>query len=178
MVNLLWGILTPWWALAETPVTPVAPEPVARVACVRPVTFTTPHPWSWSAEHTPIHEGSAVLVVADAELLRPRDVGQRVLYVDGWPAEVLWTDGDHALVLAPGPMPPGSFRAWFADETLPERVDAAHRERMTADAARLAGMVPGRVDVPLTLAADALRSEWVPALVAWARGCEGAQPVE
>ena len=151
-------------------------EPVARVACVRPVHFATPHPWDWSAEHVPVSEAMAVLVVADAELLRPRQVGQRVLYVDGWPAEILWTEGDRALVLAPeevGVGPAAGVRAWFGDDTLPERVDAAHRAQVSAEAARLPALAPVRVDTRLELAPGALRTEWIGTLTVWAAGCGG-----
>jgi hypothetical protein len=138
---------------------------VDAIECARAVTFTTPYAWNWSAERVPVRDATALLVRADAELLRPRDVGQAVLYVAGWPAEVLWTEGDAAWVLAPLALE-ARIPAWFGPDTLPERVDAAARKAATDAAAGLLPLEPKQAGTPLTWSAT--RNELVAEL---RRGC-------
>lgn len=159
-------------ALAAEPAAP--PEPVVAIRCARPVELTTPYRWSWSAERPLLTRLTALVIEADPELLRPRDVGQRVLYVDGWPVEPLLVDGGAALVLAPSPLGDTPIRAWFGDETLPEKVDAPHRAAMVAAAATLAPLHLPAPAPALTLAADepAPRTVLVATLTTWWRdGC-------
>ena len=168
MIGLLL-VLAP--ALAVTPAP--APVPVAAVVCQRALTFAQPYRWRWSADHPNVVDATALVVRADAELLRTRDVGQRVLYVEGWPAEVLWTEGDRALVLAPLTIPDTGARVWFGDEALPETVGSA--ERVTAlRAASSIAVAPPRVRAA-PLAWDASRRELVAVLRAWAEGCPAGE---
>lgn len=132
--------------LALLGVTHAAPVPVDGVSCARRIQFETPYRWSWSAERTPLTEATALLVRADADLLAPRDVGRAVLYVESWPAEMLWIRGDQALILAPLALD-GPVRAWFGPYTLPERVDAAAR-KVAGDEARGVGPLTADVTLP------------------------------
>lgn len=164
-------MMTWWlWTLGITP------EPVDAVVCARPVVFATPHAWDWSAEHAPIRAGTALVVRANADLLTTRDVGQRVLYVDGWPAEVLWTGGDRALVLAPVVGDLGGLRAWFGDETLPERVDEGLRARARDDARALPLRPPLRTSETFDWSATGGRDAAILALRGWMEGCETGAP--
>lgn len=119
------------------------PTAVDAVTCAAPVRFEKPYRWSWSAERAPITDATALIVQADPTLLRPRDLGQAVLYVEGWPAEVLWVRGDEALILAPLALP-GPIRAWFGPETLPEQVDAAARKAADDEARDVVAVKPER----------------------------------
>lgn len=139
-------------AIAAEPVTGALPDPVPdpvaalaatltpveRVACARPVDLARPYPWTWTAEPSQLRSLLALVVVADPELLRPRQVGQRVLYADGWPLEVLAVEDDRALVLAPFPPPAdGHLRVFFGDDRLPEQVDAPRRAELLVAAQAL-----------------------------------------
>lgn len=147
------------------------PEPVAAVTCARPLRFESPHPWNWSAEHTPVTEVSVLVVQAEAALLAPRDVGQPILYVEGWPAEVLWTGEDRALVLAPVVGDLGRLHVWFGDTTLPERVDAAHRELARSAARDLPPRPPTWTGSALEWPATGGRDALVATLKAWMNVC-------
>lgn len=126
-------------ALAADP----APLGVDGLACAWSVHFDPPYPWAFQDPPTTLVEATALVVEAPAERLRLRDVGQRLLYVEGAPVEVLRVAGDHALVLVPQALANDGARAWFGDEVLPERVDAAARARVDA-AAR--GLGPVGID--------------------------------
>jgi hypothetical protein len=140
------------------------------VPCARPVSFATPYPWAWSADHPSVRVATALLIQADADLLRPRDVGQRVLYVDGWPAEPLWQEGDRALVLAP--VATANPTVWFGDDALPERIDADHRQRAQVAAKGVPPLVPRAVSAPLDEPAGATRAGLVASLTDWMGKCE------
>jgi hypothetical protein len=92
--------------------------------------------------------------------------------VDGWPAEVLWTGGDRALVLAPVVGDLGDLRAWFGDETLPERVDARVRAQASDDARALPVRPPVRTAETFDWAATGGRDAAILALRGWMEGCE------
>lgn len=121
-------------ALGGDPAVALPIDPVERIPCARTVRFATPYPWPYQSPPGTLSEGTLLVVEADPGWLRPRDLGQRVLYVDGAPAEVLARDGARALVLAAGTPAEAGSRVYFADDTLPERVDAAHRRRVVAAA--------------------------------------------
>ena len=146
----------------------LAAEPVTAVDCARPVHFATPYRWSWAADLPAITEATALVIRADPELVRPRDVGGAVLYVAGWPAEVLWWSGDTAVVLAPLALHT-AVQAWFGSTTLPERVDASHRKAETVDASRIASM-PVKAWAA-DLAWTGSRRALVDTLRAWADAC-------
>lgn len=152
------------------------PLPVTAVSCQRPVRFEAPRRWEWSLDKPGVIDTTALVVRADPELLRPRDVGQRVLFVEGWPAEVLWHSGDRALVLAPMAVPDAGARVWFGDAVLPETIGA--EERGTA-LGRVAGWLPqtpkARADT-LAWPADARRRELVTVLRVWMERCEAGTP--
>ncbi len=156
-------------ALAVQP--PRPPEPVAATAirCAHAVTFTTPYPWHYAMDAAPLSSGTVLVVVADAELLRPRNVGQRVLYVADHPVEILAQREDLALVLVGQDLGPAPVRVWFADETLPERVDAPLASRLTLGAAHLA---PLSIDAWGTPSAVTGRNDLLAALHGWRRSCE------
>jgi hypothetical protein len=147
-----------------------AADPVDAIGCARAVHFATPYAWHWSADPLAVVDATALVVRADPELLRPRAVGQPVLYVEGWPAEVLWQGGDTALVLAPLGLS-GPARAWFGDDTLPERVDAAKRKAESAAAEGLERLDVKAVGTPLTWTGT--RRALVNALRAWMGACTG-----
>lgn len=171
--------MMPVWMLAvgaSAAASPVVPV----VACAAPIHFAAPYPWHYAADLPTITAGTVLRIDVDdaegADLLRPRDVGQRVLYAEGWPVEVLaWGTPDaaggvhRAVVLAPVPLPAGPIHVGFGGETLPERVDAAVRKR-EAEAA-----VPGQAvaaDAGWTVAAGTPRATWVGELGRWAEGCQ------
>ena len=168
MISLLRSLSV---ARAVTPAP--APVPVTAVVCQRALTFSQPYRWRWSADHPNVVDVTALVVRADAELLRTRDVGQRVLYVEGWPAEVLWTEGGRALVLAPLALPDTGARVWFGDEALPETVGAAERVTALRAAAGIALARPEVRGPALTWGAS--RRELVAVLRAWAEGCSPAE---
>lgn len=165
MIGLLLALLSTGDAVAAEPL------PVAGVPCQRAVTFATPYRWRWSADHPDVVDATALVVRADAELLRPRDVGQRVLYVEGWPAEVLWQDGEQALVLVPIPVPDAGARVWFGEDALPETVDAADRDAALRAAATMGAWAPKVRTGPLAWPAGATRRALVTALRGWMETC-------
>lgn len=150
-----------------------------EVACAAPVRFDVPYAWHYAADRPSITDGVALrLDVHDAEgaaLLRPREVGQRVVYVDGWPVEVLAYGAadaaggrSTALVLAPVAWSGGPIHVGFGGETLPERVDAAVRKR-EAPADASAQTVPA--DAGWTVPAGTPRASWIARMADWAEGC-------
>lgn len=155
-------------ALAVQP--PRPPEPVAAIAirCARTVTFAAPYPWHYARSAAPLTSGTVLVVEADPELLRPRDVGQRVLYVADQPVEILAREEHLALVLAGHALGPDPVRVWFADETLPERVDALIAARLTLGAAHLE---PLRIEAWGTPSTVTGRNELLDVLKGWPRGC-------
>lgn len=142
-------------------------HPVVEIRCVRPVTFATPHPWIFSAERDPVTAATALVIRADPQLLVPRDVGQRVLYVEGWPVDILSVADDLALVVAPLALS-GPIRAWFGEDTLPERVDAEARRRAVDAMAALPPLAPLRVDSGIVVTG---RKVLIAQLGEWSRTC-------
>ena len=146
----------------------LAAEPVLAVECARAIHFATPYRWTWAADRPSIDDATALVVRADADLLRPRAVGGPVLYVGGWPAEVLWWSGDEALVLAPVAVA-DTVSAWFGSAQLPERVDAEHRKAETTAAAAITPVSIQSRSASLTWSGS--RRALVSVLEGWADTC-------
>lgn len=183
-------ILLQFALAAAQPVTPVS---VARIPCAAAVSFGTPYPWHYASD-LPVVTDAIALVVTIGErdsaqdLLRPKNIGQRVLYADGWPVEILALDPGRsaaerasgaapgrALVLAPvtGLGPDAALRVYFGDDALPERIDAAHRKQSLAEAAGIAPLSPDAIVLPgWTVPAGTLRQDWIAGLVEWAAACK------
>lgn len=150
-----------------------APAPVAALPCARPVAFAEPYRWSWIEGGDRLDHATAFVLRADPALLQPRDVGGRVLLVDGWPAEPLRIDGAWALVLAPVP-PEGPHHAWFGGTTLPERTPAP---TSAAAPAGVPALSPTLSASHLAEAApEGLRTHLVAALTTWMSACIAAHP--
>jgi hypothetical protein len=149
----------------------VAPVPVEAVPCVRPVHFEAPYRWAWIEGGGTIREASAFVVHADPALLAPRDLGQRALLVDGWPAEPLVIDGAWALVLAPVPAA-GPHHLWFGDTTLPERTarPVATTVAATTRGLPMATPTPGATHLA-PAAPEGLRNRLIAELRPWFEGC-------
>lgn len=159
-------LLAPRTALAE-PAAP-APTPVAALPCARAVVFAEPYRWSWIAGGDLLSHATAFVVHADPALLQPRDVGGRVLLVDGWPAEPLVIDGAWALVLAPVPAE-GPHHAWFGGTTLPERTPAPTRAEAPAGVPALSpALSPTHLARP---APEGLRTHLRAELSPWMSAC-------
>lgn len=159
-------VLSAW---ASGPPTPRAPVPAAAVNCAHHVRFTRPYPWHYQSPPATLDEAT-VLVVEGAEgHLRPREVGQRILFVDGNPVEILARDGARAVVLVPARLDSGDVRVWFGDEGLPERVDATalHQARVAAAGLPLRPVARWGVDWEVSGRNDLLRL-----LVDWTMRCE------
>lgn len=124
-------------AAAVQPPRPPDPVGVDAIVCAAHVRFTTPYPWHYGLDAAPLQTGTVLVIEADVSLLRPRNIGQRVLYVEGGPVEILARAGGTALVLVGQDLGNDRARAWFADDTLPERVDAPLAARLAAAAAQL-----------------------------------------
>lgn len=179
---------------AAQPVTPVS---VARIPCAAAVSFGTPYPWHYASDLPVVTDAIALVVTLEnavderdgaQDLLRPRNIGQRVLYADGWPVEILALDPGRpvaertsgaapgrALVLAPvtGLGPDAALRVYFGDDALPERIDAAHRKQSLAEAAGIAPLSPDAILLPgWTVPAGTLRQDWIAGLVEWAAVCK------
>ena len=183
---------------AAQPVTPVS---VARIPCAAAVSFGTPYPWHYASDLPVVTDAIALVVTVEnaventvderasaQDLLRPRNIGQRVLYADGWPVEILALDPGRpvaklasgaapgrALVLAPvtGLGPAAALRVYFGDDALPERIDAAHRKQSLAEAAGIAPLSPDAILLPgWTVPAGTLRQDWIAGLVEWAAACK------
>jgi hypothetical protein len=181
---------------AAQPVTqlePQAPVSVARIPCAAAVSFASPYAWHYASDLPAITDAVALVVaVGDRDgaqdLLRPKNIGQRVLYADGWPVEILALDPGRpvaertsgaapgrALVLAPvtGLGPDAALRVYFGDDALPERIDAAHRKQSLAEAAGIAPLSPDAIVLPgWTVPAGTLRQDWIAGLVEWAAACK------
>jgi hypothetical protein len=172
---------------------PVAPVSVARIPCAAAVSFASPYAWHYASDLPAITDAVALVVaVGDRDgaqdLLRPKNIGQRVLYADGWPVEILALDPGRpaadlvsgaapgrALVLAPvtGLGPDASLRVYFGDDALPERIDAAHRKQSLAEAAGIAPLSPGAMVSPgWAVPVGTLRQDWIAGLVEWAATCK------
>ncbi len=182
--------------LAAQPAAPpagAASVSVARIPCAAAVSFGAPYPWRYSSDLHAITDAIALVVTVDAsgdaaELLRPQNIGQRVLYADGWPVEILALDPgrdsaegasgaapSRALVLAPfAELAPGAaLRVYFGDEMLPERVDAAHRKQSLSESVGIVPLAPDSSYVPgWTVAAGTPRQQWIAGLVDWAAACK------
>ena len=148
------------------------PVPAEAVDCLRAVHFSTPYRWNWSAEHSAVVDATALVVRADPELLRPRDIGQRVLYVEGWPAEILAREADRALILAPVALPAGPVRVWFGGDTLPERVDARQRLVELGTVVRMPGTFPRAAAEVAEEPPGSTRTHLVDRLTSWMQECQ------
>ncbi|MES2645125.1 MAG: hypothetical protein V4850_36900 [Myxococcota bacterium] len=170
MIGLLW--------MAAASAAPLAadPLPVESIACQRTIQFATPYPWTWSADTRAITEATALVVHADATLLRPRQVAQPVLLVEGWPAEVVWQVDDRALVLAPLTVPDTGARVWFGGTVLPETVDAKQRSAALARVTTWPIQAAKQRAEPLAWPAEASRRELVTVLRGWMERCEAEAP--
>jgi hypothetical protein len=183
---------------AAQPVTrPVTPVSVARIPCAAAVSFASPYAWHYASDLPAITDAVALVVIVGntvderdsaQDLLRPKNIGQRVLYADGWPVEILALDPGRsatelasgaapgrALVLAPvtGLGPDAALRVYFGDDALPERIDAAHRKQSLAEAAGIAPLSPDAVVSPAwAVPAGTLRQDWIAGLVEWAAACK------
>lgn len=150
-----------------------APAPVAALPCARPVAFAEPYRWSWIEGGDTLDHATAFVLRADPALLQPRDVGGRVLLVDGWPAEALRVEGAWALVLAPVPAE-GPHHAWFGGTTLPERTPAP---TTPAAPAGVPALSPTLSPSHLAEAApEGLRTHLRAALAPWMSACIAAHP--
>lgn len=151
----------------------VEPIPIQGIDCQRPVHFEAPYRWEWSADKPLVVDVTALVVRGSADLLRTRNVGQQVLFVEGWPAEVLWQAGDTALVLAPLSLPAGGARVWFGDTVLPETIDADHRRASLGHVPASALHVPWKQTDTLVWPAGARRRDLVTTLRGWMEQCGG-----
>lgn len=166
MISLLLGSV----AFAVSPPRPTQPVTAEAILCARPVTFTTPYPWHYAKDAPPVESGTVLVVRADANLLRPRNVGQRVLYAAGSPVELLARAGGTALVLVSQALPDEPTRVWFDVETLPERVDGPLLSLLGMGAVHLDPLEIGAWGPALTVGG---RNELLAATKGWTKGCDG-----
>ena len=152
---------------------PPPAAPVAALPCARPVQFAEPYRWSWIEGGDTLSRATAFVVRADPALLQPRDVGGRVLLVDGWPAEPLAIEGAWALVLAPVPAD-GPHHAWFGGTTLPERTPAPATAAAPVGVPALSpALSPTHLAEP---APEGLRTRLRAQLIPWMSACIAAHP--
>lgn len=151
----------------------VAAEPVSGVAMVQPFALEQPYRYRWHADGRAVSEGLLLVLAVDAEVARPRQGPQPVLYVGDTPAERLsWSaTAPWLVVLVPGPVDLARTPVYWGDETLPEQVDAAHGAAQL-DLARAAGLapLPPMAPAPMLRVTDvgALHQAVAPLVARWA----------
>ncbi len=166
MIPLLLGSV----AFAVTPPRPTQPVTAEAILCARPVTFTKPYPWHYAKDAPPLTSGTVLLIQGDADLLRPRNIGQRMLFVAGNPVEVLARAGGTALVLTSEALPDAPTRVWFDIDTLPERVDGPLLSILGVGALLIEPLEITAWGSALTVGG---RNELLAATKGWTKGCDG-----
>lgn len=118
------------------------PAAVELVA-VRAFSLGEGYRYEWCAEAPRVDEGLVLVLRADPDLLRPRAVGEPVLYAGGIPAERVHAGhlSGHVVVIVPGRPALETTRLWLGEPALPERIDARHGLEQEA-LARAAGIAP------------------------------------
>lgn len=119
-----------------------------------PFVLDEPYVHEWRAEKPLVSSGYLLVLRVDAEVARPRDTYEPVLYVGAETAERCAgndapQEGERLVVLVPAPLDADGrvqldlerVPIWFGGHELPERVDAARIQRELA-AARAAGVGP------------------------------------
>jgi hypothetical protein len=137
-------------AFDREPVAPSTPSASARAAsgvlsilCAAPFELDEPFPHDWSAERPLVGAGWLVTLEVDPDLVRPRQVAERVLQIGGVTLERINQGDESGRVIAIVPAPIDLFAepAFFGAAALPEQVDLAARVR-ELDAARAADIEP------------------------------------
>jgi hypothetical protein len=137
-------------AIAAGPQAQAPPEPtestpkaVDDLLYARRFTLEEPYPYDFSKERPEVRQGWILVVKADPEIARLRQVGHPVLYVNDVPAARIngGADAGRLVVWIPGKADLREARIYFGAERLPEQVDAAFG-RTQLEAARAAGIEP------------------------------------
>ena len=117
----------------------------AQLIYAQPFELAAAYRHLWRSDRPLVRSGSIIVVEADVELLRPRQVHQPLLFVGAWPAEPINVGNESGRVVALVPVPTAELgrAAIFYAETgiLPEALSEADAEATLA-AAVARGMAP------------------------------------
>ncbi|MBL9148343.1 MAG: hypothetical protein JNM94_06580 [Phycisphaerae bacterium] len=145
-------------------VAPVPPTPasIGELVLVRPFTLTTGYVHEWRKERPTVDAGVIVVIRANPELIRARQVAQPVLVVGSQTAEHMndgYASGTLVAIVPATRKADGSVDLdleaqpiWFAAPELPEAVDAAWiaTQRTIADRSSIAPAAKGVVQAAAT----------------------------
>jgi hypothetical protein len=159
LTGLVWGILLVLCSglNAAEPRTPAA---VDGLFYSREFRLETPYRYAWSAERPQVTHGRLIVVQVHAELVRPRQAAEPVLYVGTTPAHCInigYPSG-RVVAIVPGDIDLEQEPIWFGTPALPERVDTDHalRERRLALASGIEPFAPRLVAVAQTRGGEPL----------------------
>lgn len=138
--------------ISSVPPIPATPAAIAELVLARPFTLDEPYVHEWRTEKPRVDAGWIIVVRAERDLVRPRQVAQPVLMVGSQVAEPMNIGYGSGLVVALVPaqrakdgtvdLDLSAVPIWFAQPELPERMDAGDidAQRRLAEAS---GIGPG-----------------------------------
>ena len=151
--------LTSWLPADDRSGVEAAAEPRVEAELRHAQRFQLDQPYThwWRAGQPQYRSGWLLVIKADPQLLRVRQVEMPILYVGEQTAERvnLGIDSGHVVVLVPGDFELTEAPIFFGEPGLPERVDSARIERELVRAADR-GVVAPAADVMLNVMDDTL----------------------